>query len=168
MDPEINLRDVPRYSLRPLPAYRHLPFQNPHPFLDEEGHSFAEELSPVDGFEAANWQKYDEYLYAIDLFNHGFWWEAHERLKQVSLGVGRDTACGLFVQGLIQVAAGLLKHSMQEEGPARALAEMGIKNLRIGEPVELGIDVATLCRDVEQCLLGDSYPVIRLSGLRLH
>lgn len=170
MEPKLSNQDIPRYSQRSLPLYRHLPFQNPHPFLDEDGHSFGEELLPVEGFGADNWMASDEYLYAIDLFNNGFWWEAHERLKQVSIGAGRESITGTFIQGLIQASAGLLKHFMAQDAPARALIDLGLSNLEVKQNPYLGIDVTALKAALNDCLDHDDsvYPSIRLSGIGVH
>lgn len=164
MEPQFFGSNIPRYTDRPLPEYRHLPFQNAHPFLDEGGHSYGEKLRPLDSFGSNNWQNYTEYLYSIDLFNHGFWWEAHERLKHVSIGAGRESETGQFVQGLIQVAAALLKHFMQEDQGAATLAELGLGNLQKVSGIYLGIDVATLVTQVQDCLKTDNpkYPRIQL------
>ncbi|MDX2495779.1 MAG: DUF309 domain-containing protein [Desulfuromusa sp.] len=164
MEPQFIEPAIPLYTKRPLPRYRHLPFQNAHPFLDADGHSYGEKLSPPDSFSAENWQNCEDYLYSIDLFNHGFWWEAHERLKHVSISSGRESETGQFVQGLIQVAAALLKHFMQEDGGAATLAELGLGNLQRVEGICLGIDVAALVLQVNACLkTGNSkYPRIYL------
>lgn len=161
----------PRYTERSLPPYRHLPFQNPHPFLDADGHSYGEKLEPITGFSVNNWQQSNEYLYAIDLFNHGFWWEAHERLKHISVGAGRESETGQFVQGLIQVAAAMLKLYLKEEDPARTLADLGLSHLRAGQNPYLGIDWEQLADAVEDCLEdGDNvvFPVIHLLGFGKH
>ena len=61
-------------------------------------------------FEAENWHSCEEYLYGVDLFNHGFWWEAHEALETVWLAAGgRHTETGTFIQGLIQITVAHLK-----------------------------------------------------------
>ncbi|MCW8859396.1 MAG: DUF309 domain-containing protein [Deltaproteobacteria bacterium] len=166
----INDPHAPRYTDRLLPEYRHLPFQNPHPFLDEDGHSFGEQLTPAESFAADNWMECEEYLYSIDLFNHGYWWEAHERLKHVSTGAGRKSEAGVFIQGLIQISAALLKYSMEEYAPAKTLAELGLGNLAIDTNPFLGIDVVALKRAVLDCLAApeNGYPSLRLAGIRLH
>jgi len=155
---------LPRYSVRPLPTYRHLPFQNAHPFMDADGHSYGEKLNPPESFGPADWRHCDDYLYCVDLFNHAFWWEAHERFKPISIGAGRQSECGLFIQGLIQLAAGLLKYSLGEEGPAKTLVAMGLEHLAAVEKSYLGIDVLALCdavayfqerREKYPCLLLD-------------
>ncbi len=164
MEPQFIGANIPRYTDRTLPEYRHLPFQNAHPFLDESGHSYGEKLSPPGSFGSENWQECEEYLYSIDLFNHGFWWEAHERLKHVSIGAGRESETGQFVQGLIQVAAALLKHFMQEEQGAATLAELGLGNLQKVSGTYLGIEVATLVTQVQDCIKTENakYPRIQL------
>lgn len=158
---------ISRYSARPLPPYRHLPFRNAHPFLDEDGHSFGEQLVPPDAFDPHHWRNSPEYLYAIDLFNHRFWWEAHERLKPLSIAAGRESATGLFLQGLIQIAAALLKHDLDEPQAAAGLSEMGFGNLSAGEGVFLGIDVEELRLMVADFLQhrADTAPVICLAGV---
>ncbi|MBN1957558.1 MAG: DUF309 domain-containing protein [Desulfuromonadales bacterium] len=170
MEPKLSNQDIPRYSQRSLPSYRHLPFQNPHPFLDVDGHSYGENLAPVEGFGQTSWTEAEDYLYAVDLFNNGFWWEAHERLKQVSIGAGRESTAGRFIQGLIQVSAGLLKHFMAQDAPARALIELGLSNLEVEQNPYLGIDVAALKGALNACLDHDDsvYPSICLRGIGVH
>jgi len=165
MEPQFYQPEISRYSDRPLPTYRHLPFQNAHPFLDEDGHSYGEKLSPPDSFTLENWQHCSDYLYCIDLFNYGFWWEAHERLKQLCFAVGRESETGLFIQGLIQIAAALLKHFMQEQQGAETLAELGLGNLKKVEGIYLGIEIATLVTQVQNCLNSkeEKYPQIQLT-----
>ena len=164
MEPQFVDPAISRYTDRPLPEYRHLPFQNAHPFLDEEGHSYGEKLSPPNSFTLENWQSCNDYLYSIDLFNYGFWWEAHERLKQVCIAAGRESETGQFIQGLIQIAAALLKHFLREERGAMTLAELGLGNLQKATGIYLGIDVATLVVQVEDCLKAadTEYPQIHL------
>lgn len=164
MEPQSFEKNISRYTDRPLPAYRHLPFTSAHPFLDEGGHWYGEKLSPSDSFSTESWQNCNEYLYSIDLFNHGFWWEAHERLKYVSIGAGRESETGQFVQGLIQIAAALLKHFMQEETGAATLAELGSKNLQGVANTYLGINVENLIAQLQDCLetKDAGYPQIHL------
>ena len=159
--------NLARYSKRPLPEYRHLPFQNPHPFLDSDGHSHGETLSPPAVFGPDHWKDCPDYLYCIDLFNHGYWWEAHERLKQLSLAAGRESPAGLFIQGLIQIAAALLKHSLREEQAAAMLAEMGVANLQTDDKIYYGVDVPLLIAEVRACLAqGEGvYPRIQLADV---
>ncbi len=167
MEPQFYDPLITRYTDRPLPDYRHLPFQNAHPFLDEGGHSFGEKLVPPDSFTPENWQQCSDYLYCIDLFNYGFWWEAHERLKHLCIAAGRESETGQFIQGLIQISAALLKHFMQEEQGAETLAALGLKNLQKTAGVYLGIEVTALVVQVQECLKSREakYPQIQLSKM---
>jgi predicted metal-dependent hydrolase len=130
---------IPRYSERPLPPYRHVPGETPHPVRDPGGHSFGRELAPI-SIDEASWASNDSYRYAIDLFNAGYYWECHEALEPLWHGVGRDGAVGRFVQGLIQAAAALLKATTNKPQPARTLAAAAAAKLHAGDAVMLGVD----------------------------
>jgi predicted metal-dependent hydrolase len=49
------------------------------------------------------------WLYALDLYNAGFYWEAHEVWESFWNALGRTTPEALFVQGLIHLAAAAVK-----------------------------------------------------------
>lgn len=158
-----------RYSRRPFPPYRYVPFQGnatlPHPRNDPGGHSYSAEEEFLAQFSVNSWSKCEAYLYGIDLFNHGYWWEAHEALEVVWLAAGdRSTQCGIFVQGLIQVAAAQLKRVIGSSRGAQSLTTSGCEKLAVAEGVFLGIDVARLITDVQDCLHGgsDIFPRIKL------
>ena len=140
-----------RYSTRAFPDYRYIPGQSPHPTRDPEGHSFSQhpmqELAP---FDATRWQSCDEYLYGIDLFNHGYWWEAHEAFEPVWTAAGKQTETGLFLQGLIQIAVASLKNLQGQTEVGKRMARSGIDKIRRREGIYLGIDVARLCREVKR------------------
>ena len=155
---------VPRYSSAPFPSYRFVPGEHPHPTRDPEGHSYGkpEIVAPL---SADTWQRCEPYLYGIDLFNHQFWWEAHEALEPLWRVAGRESRDGLFLQGLIQVAAALLRHSMDPTEAALAKMEEGIDKLCQVPDRFLGIDVPALVADV-RAFLDDrraEAPVIRLA-----
>jgi hypothetical protein len=56
------------------------------------------------------------WLYALDLFNSGFYWEAHEAWECFWNAFGRTTPEAQFVQGLIHLAAACVK--VREGKPA--------------------------------------------------
>ncbi|SHJ06089.1 hypothetical protein SAMN02745165_01446 [Malonomonas rubra DSM 5091] len=151
MHPVFQPSVIPTYSSTPMPEYRHLPFKTPHPYMDEGGHSYKQELPKVDSFDEQSWQQCDTYLHAIDLFNQGYWWEAHELLKQVCYCVGRESQIGSFLEAVIQIAAGELKSFMQEKQGAQALIERGLSGLKAPQPVFLGIDVEAFRNAVSSC-----------------
>ena len=131
-----------RYSSRPFPSYRFIPGLAPHPTRDLEGHSYNQESSPLKSFDPDNWHSCQEYLYGIDLFNHGYWWEAHEALEAVWVAAGRRTNTGLFVQGLIQVAVAHLKKFQGFHDVATRMAQSGLQKMMPFNQVYLGIEMA--------------------------
>ncbi len=48
-------------------------------------------------------------MHAIDLFNHGFYWEAHEAWEALWHAAGRKGAAADFLKGLIKLAAAGVK-----------------------------------------------------------
>jgi uncharacterized protein len=126
------------------------------------GHSYHKPVEEqLAQFEAGNWQSCDEYLYGIDLYNHGYWWEAHEALEAVWKAAGRHTGTGLFIQGLIQIAAARLKRFQGLNNVANRMAMEGLKKMKRIKGVYLGIDVAAFCNAVESYYSGDNEnPVI--------
>lgn len=115
--------DLPRYTDLPLPTYRFLPGRGlPHPMRDG-GY-----LSRMPWrFEAIRppkrWAQQQSYLYGVDLFNHTFWWEAHEAWEELWHRT-REPIQHEFVHGLIQLAAALLKWDI---GRTRGVRILGVK-----------------------------------------
>lgn len=157
---------IARYTAADFPPYRYLPGEAPHPVRDPNGHSYGAqpETEPLD---AERWSSCHTYLLAIDLFNHRYYWEAHEELERLWKETGRRTESGIFLQGLIQVAAALLKHSMGERGPASRLAAHGCAKLRTIKAVHIGINGPDFASAIEAALDESATgPVtIRLEGL---
>jgi predicted metal-dependent hydrolase len=137
-------RTVKRYTNFPLPERRFIPGWGIHPNRDPRGGHLPELPPSVSPFTLETWHESLPYLYAIDLFNFGYYWEAHVYLEKLWIGVGKKTEMGLFLQGLIQVAAALLKQSCSKKEGARRLAEKGIRNLRNQKRINLGIDTNAL------------------------
>ena len=153
-----------RYSTRPLPRYRYLRGHHPHPTGDSRGHSFGR---PDDFQPLANedWRNNEQYLFAIDLFNDGYWWEAHEALEPLWRAAGRKTPDGLFLQGLIQVSGAMLKEAMGSPEPARRMAKAGFEKLLRFPGVSLGIDAPKLVAAIDRYLFSEAndLPTIQLA-----
>ena len=151
----------PRYTDRAFPAYRFIPGKAPHPTRDPEGHSYNKQPEPIASFDIGLWQSCTEYLYGIDLFNHGYWWEAHEALEAVWVAAGRQTETGLFIQGLILIAVAHLKMYQGFHDVARRMAKDGLDKMKRMQGIYLGIDVSVLRSAVEAYCAGDNQsPVI--------
>ena len=156
--------NVERYCQRPFPAYRFIPGQSPHPTRDPKGHSYGKEESALASFDMDCWHDCEPYLYGVDLFNHRYWWEAHEAWEIVWKCVGRSSQTGLFVQGLIQVAAAMLKAELRQRSGAERLVRTGTDKLSMVRGNYLGVKVASFAIDARDHVKGsrESPPLIRL------
>ncbi len=93
-----------------LPAYTHVPgTDTPHPYRDPRGHSYQRKHPAPKILTADNWAENRSYLLAIDYFNHGYYWEAHEEWERLLRSTGNDSLPGKFLKGLVKLAAAGLK-----------------------------------------------------------
>ena len=99
----------PRYTDRPLPPYTYVPGQQPHPISDPAGHMHGQEHPEPAPLVPSNWQTSETYLYAVDLFNQGYFWEAHEAWESLWIAAGRQGTTADFLKGLIKFAAAGVK-----------------------------------------------------------
>jgi len=156
-----------RYSRRPLPAYRYTPGgSDPHPVRHPAGHSYNREL-PNQMLDPSRWQACETYLYAIDLFNEGFWWESHESLEALWQGSGPGSPVGRFLQGLIQLAAACLKRRADQTVPAAGLLARGSPPVLDAGDRFLGVETTQLVSEVESYVstAGARPPQIQLADL---
>ncbi|MCE9625455.1 MAG: DUF309 domain-containing protein [Deltaproteobacteria bacterium] len=97
---------------------------HPHPVIDPKGHSYKKEEEKPEYLPPEKWKQNDLYLYGIDLFNNGYWWEAHEAWETIWLTTPKTDLEGQYLQGLIQFSASLLKlFSGSEKGFQNLLRE---------------------------------------------
>ncbi len=152
-----------RYGERPFPAYRYVPGRTPHPLRDPDGHSAGTgHRPPPVPLDPDAWSASADYLHGIDLFNHGYYWEAHEALEGLWVAAGRETPLGRGLQGLIQIAVGQLKRLQGHGTGARLLSTEGCAKLPGGPGPWLGIDVVRLRADVAAALADPAAPAPRI------
>ncbi len=121
---------VNRYTDLPLPPYRFVPGTGqPHPMRNG---GYMSKMPWV--FEAVRppkrWYEQQSYLYGVDLFNHAYWWEAHEAWEEV-WHLTRDPIQHEFFHGLIQLAAGLLKWQIGRTRGVRILSVKTITRMKV-------------------------------------
>jgi hypothetical protein len=171
-------RSVIRYCPhRPLPPYRFVPGLNPHPTRNPAGHSYAPAapLHARGAWSPHSWRTLDDWLSGVDRFNAFYFWEAHESWEELWAAAARDSRPARTLQGLIQIAAALLKIHMGSLPGAAALSHEGIEKLAesaADSPTLLGLDLrATLAEFIhyfrpldERTLppLDASVPLLRL------
>ena len=130
---------------RPFPRYAFLPGRDPHPTRDPRGHSHGTAEIRPEYLPPERWQENEPYLFGVDLYNHGFLWEAHEAWESLWHVSKHDPRQAAFLQGLIQCSAASLKIPMEQPGGLARLAEIGTGRLeevaeRCG-PRTMGLDV---------------------------
>ena len=148
MRPEVSQPSPPdpdhvRYTARPFPPYRFIPGLFPHPRRDPKGHAFGRPEPVPKPVTPENWRESETYLYGIDLFNFAYWWECHEELESLWHTVGHDSEQGLFLQGIVQIAAANLRRFMEpdDQKAGLSLMEKGLEKLRDFSGVYMGVDV---------------------------
>ena len=112
------MRQVPQY---PLPDYAYIPGTR------------AKDEQRKDIFHFTN-QNIEAYLYGVDLFNHHFYYEAHEVWEELWHEVGHKTEQGLFLKALIQIAGAKLKRLMKQDEPAQRLELRAQEILKLLDP----------------------------------
>lgn len=120
----------PRYCpQQPFPPYRHVPGVTPHPIRDPRGHSYGLEEDNDEPVALPNdWHQVEDYLYGVDLYNFAYWWEAHEAWE--GLWNKTEDDCRMFLQGLIQISAALIKCHMRMPRAIRSLSTAGRDKVR--------------------------------------
>ena len=145
----------PRYTSLPLPDYRHVPGETPHPTRDPAGHSFgrrpvwADALKDLNAVAAGSCQAL---LYGIDLFNAGYWWECHEVLEALWLAAGIGTPAGHVLQAVIQCAASQLETRTGQLRGGRRLLDHARNHVEWAGDFNLGLDLQAMLDDTERYL----------------
>ncbi|MBY0231059.1 MAG: DUF309 domain-containing protein [Gemmataceae bacterium] len=137
------MRLVPHRS---LPPYAFVPGQSPHPVSDPRGHSHGAAHREAT-LDPERWQECEEYLFGFDLFNAGFYWEAHEAWEACWHAVGRVGPVADVLKGLIRLAACGVK---AREGRADGVTSHAAAAARLFRGIEgrarLGLDTQELAR----------------------
>lgn len=110
----------PRYLPEtPFPPYAYVPGRHPHPVRDPAGHMYGQEDLPPYAVEPAHWRDCKAFLHGVDLFNHGYYWEAHEAWEGLWRAYPPESNAARLLQGLIKLAAAGVK---AREGRARGVS----------------------------------------------
>lgn len=155
----------PRYGAGALPPYAYVPGLAPHPFRHPDGHAFAGGDAPeAPGWTPGPWASDATWLHGVDLFNHGYPWEAHE----VWEGMWRQAPVGHalrpMLQGLIQLAAAVV-HARAGRPAPRLVQAAGRRldeaHTAAGSALH-GLCLDTTRRGVEAWQAGGDPPVLHL------
>ncbi|TCU33089.1 DUF309 family protein family protein [Rhizobium azibense] len=97
------LRLLPQRS---FPNYAYLPGRQPHPVRDPAGHSY--HVEPLLVPTKASLDS-EDFAWGQDLFNHGYYWEAHEAWEGLWQVAERGSAVRMLLKGLILISAAGVK-----------------------------------------------------------
>lgn len=144
---------LPRYRPRvALPPYAYVPGRAPHPIKGVGGHSREREPFCDPPLDDSNWSRHTGFLFGLDLFNRGFFWEAHEVWEEAWHRVAPRSPARLLLQALIQIAAAALKARSGDLVRSRGLADSALDKLgRLDDPLGFGLvlgDLVVIARDV--------------------
>ncbi|MDZ4659834.1 MAG: DUF309 domain-containing protein [Bythopirellula sp.] len=143
---------LPRYSQRPFPPYSYVPGSGtPHPVSDPQGHMHGIFEATPEPLDPQSWRDSEAYVYGIDLFNHGYYWEAHEAWESLWHAAGHRGPMADFLKGLIKLAAAGVKF---REGNSAGVKRHLIRGQELlAGPMETnfcGIDLSELNQQLSQ------------------
>ncbi len=153
---------------RPLPPYRYVPGLNPHPFRHPGGHLYTDGGPPPEPPwpAGAPWREDLEYLRGMDLFDHRFYWEAHEVWEATWHQVPRGSDYSELLQGLIQASAFVLRRHMGY--PAPRLLGASLRRLEAVAAARgarwRGLDLAATAAELRGFAGGGGWPRLRGEG----
>jgi uncharacterized protein len=158
----------PRYCpQRELPPYSYVPGGGwPHPTSDERGHSFGrhELAAPLDEF---NWRGNESWLFAIDLFNHGYCWEAHEAWESLWHACGRTGPVADLLKGLIKLAAAGVKSREGRPAGVKQHASRAVELLTTAKnvlgPTPFGLNLRDVLAAAERIAATSEFQLVRLT-----
>lgn len=144
----------------PAPPYAFVPGRWPHPRRHPDGHSYRQPAPPVVRLSEQRWGDNAAYLRGIDLFNGGYYWEAHEAWELLWLAEREARSVAVaeraivpLLQGLIRLAAAgvkLRQGSVQSVARHAASARQLFLAARVSAGPRLcGLDLGALERFAE-------------------
>jgi len=138
------------------PAYAYVPGCHPHPVSDPAGHSRRVTQAPLAPLAEEGLDDQPVFPEGIELFNRGYYWEAHESWERLWHAAGRAGALADFLKGLIKLAAagvkaregneaGVIRHARRAAELLRSVAPRETAGRRLFSGVDL--DPLIRCAD---------------------
>ena len=119
------MADIPRYSSRSLPSTAFVPGVSTRADRPTAPPARPNAID-LDAL-AAN----DDFRFGVDLFNHGFPWEAHEAWEPLWFAAPRDRVERALLQGLIHAAAAVVKAKGGAIDQARGFVDSACEHLAL-------------------------------------
>ncbi|TWU45833.1 hypothetical protein Q31b_10090 [Novipirellula aureliae] len=149
-----------RRTTTPFPAYSYVPNQFPHPRSNPAGHSFGKPEPNVNAEDKTAIRELHDR--AVDLFNHGYYWESHEAWEAIWHAFGRTSPTAVLCKGLIKLAAAGVKARQRSWAGVERHAARASELLRVAgdskclDPaIRLDVSFTEL---IQQCSILVSHP----------
>ena len=114
----------------------------------------------------ADYHADQRFLFAVDLFEHRFYWEAHEAWEAMWHSAEHDTPLRDLLQSLIQFAAAVLQHHMGRQSGAEHLFRRADSRLQTwineGHQSIYGIRIQGTIDQIRQHLQGGPWPTLSM------
>ncbi|MCH7493691.1 DUF309 domain-containing protein [bacterium] len=146
--------DIPRYAPDlPLPPYAFVPGHHPHP-RKESGHMHGVPEPEPPPLDPANPRGSEAFLFGLDLFNRGYYWECHVWWEGLWHAHGRRGPVADLLKGLIRLGAAGVKAKGGKVAGTRDHAEAATRlfhtvKAACGTPYA-GLDLARLAAAGEE------------------
>jgi len=112
-----------RWTSFAFPEYSYVSGRFPHPLREADGHGCLGPAAPDRAAISDDWRDCQLYLWAIDLFQAGYYWESHEAWEGIWHAAGRQGELADLMKGLIKLAAaGVKAREGRAEGVRRHAA----------------------------------------------
>lgn len=156
------IRLIPEW---PFPDYIFVPGENPHPkknggHMEGEGDPLAEPLI------ASRPQENKFFRYALDLYNHGYFWESHVYFEALWNAHKRQGSVADFLKGMIKLGAAGVKFKIGQKPAAIGHMERALELFATVQSTEgdifLGINLKQLIEQIKKNIISGelNFPVI--------
>ena len=110
------------YPEKEFPPYAFVPGLNTHPGKPG-GHMEGEEDPKPAPLDPHKFWESEAFLYAIDLYNYGYYWEGHVWLEALWHEAHKEGLMGDFLKGLIKLCAAGVKAKTGQPEPVKGHAD---------------------------------------------
>jgi hypothetical protein len=108
-----------------------------------------------------NYLEHKDYLFAIDLINHGYYWESHVYFEAIWHAHKRKGDVASYCKALVKIAAGAIKHKQGRPESAKRLFDGSVKILEtLPSTFYLGIAVEDLASIAKRWMIDGQKEIV--------
>lgn len=126
----------------PFPPYAYVPGMHPHPVSDPQGHSYRSQTPQIETI--GDLRNCGTFLRGIDLFNAGYYWEAHEAWEAIWLANKRAGKPSAGVHAVIKLAAAGVKARQGSTIGVARHAGRALQLLAVADALSLPLNLEAL------------------------